>query len=87
MARRIIVRGVRIRSSRRGVVRIAHDFNNALTAILGHCDLLERGTEGSGDAAREIRSAAEAAAVLTRELVAGSIPARRRSPARKTRRS
>ena len=51
-------------------MRIAHDFNNLLMAILGHCDLLERGAEGSNDAVTEIRTAAETAAGLTRELMA-----------------
>jgi hypothetical protein len=77
-AARPLVRHARRRSSRAGVVRIAHDFNNALMAILAHCDLLERGVEGSGDAAREIRSAAESAASLTRELIAGNGQVRRR---------
>ena len=73
------VRVPRKRSSRSGVVRIAHDFNNVLMAILGHCDLLERGAEGSTDAVREIRAAAEAAAGLTRELMAVDKYARARA--------
>jgi two-component system CheB/CheR fusion protein len=52
---------------------VAHDFSNLLTSLLGHCELLEKELEGGGaDGAhlREIRSAAERAALLTRQLVA-----------------
>ncbi|MDR3698380.1 MAG: chemotaxis protein CheB [Candidatus Sulfopaludibacter sp.] len=52
---------------------IAHDFGNLLTSLLGHCELLEKELGGAGaDGAhlREIRSAAERAAQLTRQLVA-----------------
>jgi hypothetical protein len=84
MPRPAPVRIVRKRPSKTGVVRIAHDFNNVLMAILGHCDLLERGAEGSTDAVREIRAAAETAAGLTRKLIAVDKHARaravRRSP-------
>ena len=87
MARPGLVRSARQRSFRGDVVRIAHDFNNVLMTILGHCDLLERGAEGSRDAAREIRSAAEAAAILTRDLIATDARARRRSAPDKPRRT
>ncbi len=54
---------------------MAHNFNNLLTCILGHCDLLLAGAAG-GAAARhsvqEIRTAGERAAVLTRQLLAFS---------------
>src|SRR5271169_1230375 len=54
---------------------IAHDFNNLLTAILGYAGLLEA-REPLGAAAREdlneIRTAAERAAALTRQLLAFS---------------
>jgi signal transduction histidine kinase len=54
---------------------IAHDFNNVLTAIFGYVDLLLNQFE-PGDARRddleEIRSSAERAAALTRQLVAFS---------------
>jgi signal transduction histidine kinase len=82
MPRPSAVRIARKRSSRNGVVRIAHDFNNVLMAILGHCDLLERGAEGSTDAVREIRAAAETAAGLTRELIAVDKYARTRAARR-----
>jgi PAS domain S-box-containing protein len=54
---------------------VAHDFNNLLTAILGYAGLLEA-REPLGAAAREdlneIRTAAERAAALTRQLLAFS---------------
>ena len=50
---------------------IAHDFNNLLTAISGYSVLLEQRLEGEDlDDVREIRSAAERAAMLTRQLLA-----------------
>ncbi len=52
---------------------VAHDFNNLLTAMLGYCDLLAaRLAPGSRESAQlgEIRSAAERAAELTRQLLA-----------------
>jgi signal transduction histidine kinase len=48
--------------------RIAHDLNNLLMTIVGHCDLLERGALEPADAVRSIRAAAESAAVLTDRL-------------------
>jgi two-component system, cell cycle sensor histidine kinase and response regulator CckA len=54
---------------------VAHDFNNVLTAIFGYADLLlDQFTEEDPRRAdvREIRSAAERAAALTRQLLAFS---------------
>jgi two-component system, cell cycle sensor histidine kinase and response regulator CckA len=54
---------------------IAHDFNNLMTVILGYSDLLlaELPSSHSGyDLAREIFSAGERAALLTRRLLAFS---------------
>ena len=54
---------------------VAHDFNNILTAILGHCDLmLMRHTPGDSDYddIQQIRSNANRAAGLTRQLLAFS---------------
>lgn len=54
---------------------VAHDFNNILTAILGSCDLmLMRHTPGDGDYddIQQIRSNANRAASLTRQLLAFS---------------
>ncbi len=54
---------------------VAHDFNNILTGILGYADiLLYEGTLGSEgvDELRTIRSLAERAAGLTRQLLAFS---------------
>jgi PAS domain S-box-containing protein len=54
---------------------IAHDFNNVLTAITGYTELLLEGAE-AGDPRRgdleEIRTAAQRAAGLTRQLLAFS---------------
>jgi signal transduction histidine kinase len=50
---------------------VAHNFNNALTVILGHCDLLQERT-GENDNQRHIASiqtATNRAAVLTRQLL------------------
>ena len=84
MASTTDVRSVRNRTSRRAGVRIAHDFNNILMAIVGHCDLLERGLVDASEAAREIRGAAESGARLARELLTAPgrpapLPGRRRS--------
>jgi PAS domain S-box-containing protein len=54
---------------------VAHDYNNMLTAILGFTGLLEQRFAGDADAMielREIRSAAQRAAELTRQLLAFS---------------
>jgi two-component system cell cycle sensor histidine kinase/response regulator CckA len=54
---------------------VAHDFNNILTAILGHCDLmLMRHTPGDSDYddIQQIRSNSNRAAGLTRQLLAFS---------------
>ncbi len=54
---------------------VAHDFNNVLTAIFGYADLLlDQFTEDDPRRAdvQEIRSAAERAAALTRQLLAFS---------------
>ncbi len=54
---------------------VAHDFNNILTAILGHCDLvLLRHTPGDSDYddIQQIRHNANRAAGLTRQLLAFS---------------
>jgi two-component system cell cycle sensor histidine kinase/response regulator CckA len=54
---------------------VAHDFNNVLTAIFGYADLLlDQFTDDDPRRAdvREIRSAAERAAALTRQLLAFS---------------
>ncbi len=54
---------------------VAHDFNNILTGILGHCDLmLMRHTPGDSDYddIQQIRNNANRAAALTRQLLAFS---------------
>jgi two-component system cell cycle sensor histidine kinase/response regulator CckA len=54
---------------------VAHDFNNILTAILGHCDLmLMRHTPGESDYddIQQIRHNSNRAAGLTRQLLAFS---------------
>ncbi len=54
---------------------VAHDFNNILTGILGHCDLmLMRHTPGDSDYddIQQIRNNANRAASLTRQLLAFS---------------
>jgi len=51
---------------------VAHDFNNALTVIMGHCDIMERvdaTSETLQDGLVEISNAAERAAHLTRQLL------------------
>ena len=52
---------------------VAHDFNNILTAIIGHCDLmLMRHTPGDSDYddIQQIKSNSNRAAGLTRQLLA-----------------
>jgi two-component system, cell cycle sensor histidine kinase and response regulator CckA len=54
---------------------VAHDFNNILTGILGHCDLmLMRHTPGDSDYddIQQIRNNSNRAAALTRQLLAFS---------------
>ncbi len=54
---------------------VAHDFNNILTAILGHAELLREVVEAEGPAAeelQEIRVAATRATMLTQQLLAFS---------------
>lgn len=54
---------------------VAHDFNNILTAIIGHCDLmLLRHTPGDGDYddIQQVKSNSNRAAGLTRQLLAFS---------------
>ncbi|MFL6748407.1 MAG: response regulator, partial [Sphingomicrobium sp.] len=54
---------------------VAHDFNNILTAIIGHCDLmLMRHTQGDTDYddLQQIKSNSNRAAGLTRQLLAFS---------------
>ncbi len=54
---------------------VAHDFNNILTAIIGHCDLmLMRHTPGDTDYddIQQIRSNSNRAAAVTRQLLAFS---------------
>ena len=54
---------------------VAHDFNNILTAIIGHCDLmLMRHTPGDSDYGdiQQIKSNSNRAAGLTRQLLAFS---------------
>ncbi len=54
---------------------VAHDFNNILTAIIGHCDLmLLRHTPGDSDYddIQQIRQNSNRAAALTRQLLAFS---------------
>jgi signal transduction histidine kinase len=54
---------------------VAHDFNNLLTAIIGYTDLIAERLAPQDPTARdvrEIRSAAERAAALTRQLLAFS---------------
>src|SRR5947209_19862084 len=52
---------------------IAHDFNNLLTAILGYCDFLDENLEDTHPGHRllaQLRSAADRAALLTKQLLA-----------------
>jgi two-component system cell cycle sensor histidine kinase/response regulator CckA len=54
---------------------VAHDFNNILTAIIGHCDLMMmRHTPGDSDYddIQQIRNNGNRAAALTRQLLAFS---------------
>ncbi|HET7789571.1 MAG TPA: ATP-binding protein [Gemmatimonadales bacterium] len=54
---------------------VAHDFNNLLTAIIGYADLIEADLGAASphtEDVREIRLAADRAAVLTRQLLAFS---------------
>ena len=54
---------------------VAHDFNNILTAIIGHCDLMMmRHTPGDSDYAdiQQIKNNGNRAAALTRQLLAFS---------------
>jgi two-component system, cell cycle sensor histidine kinase and response regulator CckA len=54
---------------------VAHDFNNILTAIIGHCDLmLMRHTPGDSDydEIQQIKANSNRAAALTRQLLAFS---------------
>jgi two-component system, cell cycle sensor histidine kinase and response regulator CckA len=54
---------------------VAHDFNNVLTAILGHCDLLlanHRPTDPSFQDINQIKQNANRAASLVRQLLAFS---------------
>ncbi|WP_374297385.1 response regulator [Sphingomonas sp.] len=54
---------------------VAHDFNNILTAIIGHCDLMMmRHSPGDSDYddIQQIRSNSNRAAALTRQLLAFS---------------
>lgn len=54
---------------------VAHDFNNILTAIIGHCDLmLMRHSPGDSDHddIQQVRANANRAAALTRQLLAFS---------------
>jgi two-component system, cell cycle sensor histidine kinase and response regulator CckA len=54
---------------------VAHDFNNVLTAILGHCDLLlanHRPTDPSFQDINQIKQNANRAAALVRQLLAFS---------------
>ncbi|MCY3023988.1 MAG: response regulator [Planctomycetota bacterium] len=52
---------------------VAHDFNNILFVILGYCEVLESGLKPDDplrNAAKQIRTASERAAALTRQLLA-----------------
>jgi PAS domain S-box-containing protein len=54
---------------------VAHDFNNLLNIILGYAVLLEQASDGNAnlrESARQITTAAEKAASLTRQLLAFS---------------
>ncbi|WP_029624499.1 ATP-binding protein [Sphingomonas sp. KC8] len=54
---------------------VAHDFNNILTAIIGHCDLMllrHRPGESDYDDIQQIRQNSNRAAGLTRQLLAFS---------------
>jgi two-component system cell cycle sensor histidine kinase/response regulator CckA len=54
---------------------VAHDFNNILTAIIGHCDLMAmRHTSGDSDCddIQQIKNNSNRAAALTRQLLAFS---------------
>jgi PAS domain S-box-containing protein len=60
---------------------VAHDFNNILTVIQGHCSLLESSklpNDDARDSVVEIQQSADRAAALTRQLLAFS----RRQPLR-----
>ncbi len=54
---------------------VAHDFNNLLTTILGNTELLQAGATGNREfntSLKEIRTAGQRAATLTRQLLAFS---------------
>ena len=51
------------------LVKVKNLSAGGLMAIVGHCDLLERGVVDASEAVREIRSAAESGARLARELL------------------
>ncbi|MGZ4733364.1 MAG: PAS domain S-box protein [Terriglobales bacterium] len=54
---------------------VAHDFNNILTVIMGYSQILTNGVPASGrlmDATIQIRTAAERAEVITKQLLAFS---------------
>jgi two-component system cell cycle sensor histidine kinase/response regulator CckA len=54
---------------------VAHDFNNILTVIMGYSQILTEGLPGAGrltEATAQIRSTAERAAGITRQLLAFS---------------
>jgi len=73
MLERELLQAQKLESVGRLAGGIAHDFNNLLTAILGYAELAGRAVGGNPRAAAwvaEIRSAAERAAGLTRQLLA-----------------
>jgi signal transduction histidine kinase/ActR/RegA family two-component response regulator len=49
---------------------IAHEFNNILAIIVGHCDLTKRNYERARKSIPQIEKAAERAAVLCRQMMA-----------------
>jgi PAS domain S-box-containing protein len=65
-----LVRGTGLEPYARRVERLAHDFNNALTGLLGFCELLAPSLQGEQGSQHleEIRAAAERVAGLTAEL-------------------
>ncbi|MCZ7663993.1 MAG: ATP-binding protein [Thermoleophilia bacterium] len=66
-------RGQRLEAIGRLAGGVAHDFNNVLTAVIGHVDLLRATLKEHPEAEDdldEIRKAAERAAALTRQLLA-----------------
>jgi PAS domain S-box-containing protein len=63
-----LVRSQKLEALGRFAGGVAHEFNNLLTVITGHAELLQE--QGTGDGARQILAASERAARLTGSLLA-----------------